>query len=115
HPAVQLTAWQPGSFDFMAGLAAPARSRDGWQALHLVAAGHQDAHPERPSALVARLRPEYRCRILTWWNVGLRSSSVSAELAFDVLQGQVFRLSCGLPPGWDVERVETTPANMVRT
>lgn len=115
HPALQLTAWQPGSFEFLSGPGAPGRSRDAWQVVQLVAGGHQDARPERPSALVVPLRPEYRCRVLSWWNIGPRSSSVTAELGFEVLQGEVFQFSCRLPVGWDIERAETTPANMIRT
>lgn len=116
HPDLRLEEWNSGSYRFVAGpslgAGAPPRTRDGWQ---LIALAGRGMAATRPSARLVMRGPEYRCRQLTWWHVSPQQSTLSAEIAFELVQGELHRPVVELPQGWDVDNVEMTPANLLRS
>src|SRR5262249_37752572 len=65
---------------------------------------------------------EVRARQLTWWEVGpprpagaaateVRRTALTSQISYEAVRGRVFQLSVALPPDWDVERVQVTPAD----
>ncbi len=121
HPDLRLEDWKNGHFQFapaaMGPTAGPAmRNKDAWQLITMTE--HRTDAParaERPSARLAMLGPDYRCRQLSWWKVGPQGSSLVADLTYEVLQGELHRPVVELPRGWVVDNVELTPTNLLRT
>jgi hypothetical protein len=115
HPDLRLEDWKPGAFEFNAAAVQPAGTSDTWPTLSLTHTALVPGNPRaRPSARVPLQGPQFRCRQTTWWQVGRDTSSLTAEIDYEITQGQLFRLPVELPPEWDVERVELTPAQLLR-
>jgi hypothetical protein len=105
HPDMQLEHWQAGDFR-LTGIATEA---DGWQALTLGGTG-----PRRPGVTLKAPAPEYRARQLAWWQVGPERSALTTQLTYTMARGRLFRLPVRLPAGWVVDRVELSPAALLR-
>jgi hypothetical protein len=70
--------------------------------------------PRRPAARVQPLAVEYRARQLAWWQPTADPASLTLQIGYEVEYGRLFQLPLSLPPGWDVERVELSPAGLLR-
>jgi hypothetical protein len=112
HPDVHLKDWRQG--DFL--LTTAATQADGTQVLTLAGGGIQSdrTSPARPSAIVETSGVEVLARQRTWWQVRPRMSSLTTQIAYEVARGQLMHLSLALPPRWNVDRVELTPADLLR-
>src|SRR5262249_24825343 len=53
---------------------------------------------------------EFHTRQLTFWRLGPDDMDLTVQLDYQVRQGLLFQLPVQLPPGWEVEAVELTPA-----
>lgn len=109
HPDVGLRDWQPGGFR----LTKAATEEDGTQVLTLVG-GAVAGEALRPGARVRTRGVEFQARQLAWWQAGPDRSSLTAEITYEVGRGRLFQLQAALPAGWKVERVELTPAGLLR-
>lgn len=126
HPEVHLENWQSGTFHFVAtgdeaapaapaGKTKPAGSGDGWQVLTLADHGlHAGSAPVRPSARLKSLTPDFLAFQAAWWQVDARSSTLTSQLTFEMMRGQLFRLACAVPDGWEIDRIEMKPAELLR-
>jgi hypothetical protein len=122
HPDVAPERWQPGGFR----LTASRTEADGTLVLDLAGGGlASGSGARRPAALLRTSGVEYRARQLTWWrlapapggDVGAAfagGSSLTVQLTYDVLRGHLFQLPVGLPPAWEVDRVQLHPADLLQ-
>lgn len=108
HPDLCLDGWRAGQFRLVDSAATP----DGGQVLNLQA-GLIRTGTGRPSAVLRSAGPDYRVRERLWWQADPDRMAVTAQLTFDVARGPVFRVPLRLPEGWDVERVESDPPDLL--
>jgi hypothetical protein len=123
-PEVQLHNWHAGSFR----LTGAETETDGVQVLTLAGGGLEaEGAPQRPSAQLVVSGSEARARQLTWWEVvpprlhgaasptsDTHKTSLTSQINYEAIRGRVFQLAVALPPDWDVERVQLTPADALR-
>jgi hypothetical protein len=115
-PSVRLEDWRPGQFH----LTRAATDAAGLQTLTLSGTGLTAADAtgvdglQRPAARVRLQGPDWRARQLLWWQVGPRDTTLTAQITFEVSQGQVFQLPVRLPPSWEVTQVELNPPEVLR-
>src|SRR5262249_32612660 len=74
-----------------------------------------DSRLERPSARITIPQPEVQAQSSTWWHVTPDSNSVITHVNYRVVRGQLLNLPILIPPDWSVERVESTPPEIIRT
>jgi hypothetical protein len=108
HPDLHLDDWRAGPFRLVESSVAADR----WQVLSLQS-GLIRPGPGRPTARLRPAGPEYQVRERLWWQADAARMTLTARLTFDVSRGPVFQVPLRLPGGWDVERVETDPADML--
>lgn len=121
-PEVRLEDWQSGGFRFaeaggvepMPGPMLKGAKPDGVQVLTLLAGLEAGPNPRRPSALVRSSGAEYIVRQHSWWQVGPEKQSLTCRLTYEMNRGRIFQLPVWLPAGWDLERVEITPKDLLR-
>jgi hypothetical protein len=125
HRDVQLEGWRPGDFALVSSKA----EAGGSQVLTLAGGGvESDGGLRRPGGRVLTQAAEYRARQLLWWQVAPprpgpagprdaepRHSSLTALVSYEAINGRLFALPLGLPAGWDVDRVQVSPADLLRT
>jgi hypothetical protein len=108
---------KPGDFQLTANTSDPASTRRGpAQRFTFVggAVGGREAMPRRPFLRLQPFAVEYRARQLAWWQPGAEPPSLTLEIIYDVERGRLFQLPVLLPAGWDVERVDVSPAGLLR-
>jgi hypothetical protein len=121
HPDVYLEQWQPGGFRLTQARA----EADGGQVLTLTGGGLTGAGQHRPSARLLTSGADLRAREVLWWQVAPAlpaeagappgpSSSLTVLLTYDVVRGHLFQLPVALPPGWDVDRLQLDPPELLR-
>jgi hypothetical protein len=120
QPDVSLDAWQPGEFHLV-----EARADGDGQTLRLVGGlvaevggGPPGARPKtavRPSAHLQAYGTDFRARQLALWHVEPEHMALVAQITYEVLRGRLFRLALELPAGYEVQRVETSPAGTLRS
>jgi hypothetical protein len=71
--------------------------------------------PRRPRFGVAAGESSFRAVQQSWWRLRPDGMSLVVQIDYEVRQGLLFELPLRLPHGWEVEAVETTPADLVRT
>jgi hypothetical protein len=117
NPDLRLDGLEPRDFRLVGSAAEPASERRGLKQ-RLTFAGGAIAGPDGPQRRPeARLQPfavEYRARQLAWWQPAADPPSLTLQIACEVERGRLFQLPVLLPAGWDVERVEMTPAGLLR-
>lgn len=103
--------WQAGDYRLTQSTAEPG----GWQVFMLVGGGLESGQAlKRPSLRVSAQPADFKVRQQLWWQVGTPANSVTAWLHYDVTRGRLFQLPVALPVGWEVDRVETTPTDLLR-
>jgi hypothetical protein len=120
QPDVSLDAWQPGEFHLV-----EARADADGQTLRLVggliaeagagAAGAVSKTAIRPSAHLQVHGTDFRARQLALWHVEPEHMALAAQITYEVLRGRLFRLALEVPAGYEVQRVETSPAGALRS
>jgi hypothetical protein len=121
HPNVYLEQWQPGGFR----LTQARTEADGSQLLTLVGGGLTGSGQHRPSARLLTSGVDVRARQILWWQVapaqagdpvGLPGgqSSLAVLLSYNVVRGHLSQLPVALPPGWDVDRLQLDPPELLR-
>jgi hypothetical protein len=122
HSDVSLEDWQPNGFHLIDSTVLT----NGDRVLNLSGGGivpdERDKTPRnpdtatvsRPSARLPAPGADYRARTLLWWQVDSDQPALTAQIAYEVLQGNLFQLPVQAPPGWEVERVEMTPSALLR-
>jgi hypothetical protein len=113
-PGVSLDAWQPGAFRLLESKG----DADG-QTLKLLGglideAGDGKAPASHPTAWVRARGAEFRAREVALWKVDPQRVSLLAQITYEVLRGRLFRLALEVPPGYEVQQVETSPAAALR-
>jgi hypothetical protein len=103
--AVQTEDWQPGRYRLLKSTTAT----DGTQEIVWQGPGVVDA-ASRPGARVLAEGAAVRTRQRAWWEIGPHSSQLTADITYEVTRGRIFHLPVRLPPGWQVEGVELSPA-----
>src|SRR5262249_9410496 len=97
---------------------ADAERPSGMQQLTLVGGGlgaegpAANAPPRRPEARLQAYGVEFRAWQLAWWHCGAAGMKLTAQIGWEVSQGQLFQLPVQLPADWAVERVEMGPADL---
>ena len=118
HPEVRLESWQAGAFRLLnTTTKTDGPQKRPFQCLTLLGGGVEpdSSGARRPSARLQAGGIEFRARQAAWWQVAPEQSLLTLQVAYEVTHGQLFQLPVQLPAGWDIERVETTPANLART
>jgi hypothetical protein len=101
RPGLRLEDWHPGAFR----LVGTETEADGTYRLSLASTGLPTGPGlARPGARLRTHEVDYRARVLTWWQVGA-SSTLTAQITYDVRHGRLFELPLLVPAGWVVERV----------
>ncbi|MFN4259827.1 MAG: hypothetical protein ACK4RK_11050 [Gemmataceae bacterium] len=118
HPAIQLEDWQSGTFRFVETPAGANGSTSSsgtvpWQVIPLRAGLVPTTGARRPSALIKTPGPEFKVHQYTWWQIDPDGSTLTAMIAYELLQGRLFQLAVQLPANWQVEGVETTPKDLL--
>jgi hypothetical protein len=113
-PDVSLDAWQPGAFRLV-----ESKGEADGQTLRLVGGlideGGEGKPAARPTARVRARGSDFRARELALWKVDPERVSLQAQLNYEVLRGRLFRLALEVPAGYEVQRVETSPAAALRS
>jgi hypothetical protein len=121
NPNVSPEQWQSGGFR----LTQSRTAADGSLVLGLVGGGLASgpAAP-RPGARLRTSGVDYRVQQLTWWQVApppgeagpapAGPSALTVQLTYDVLRGHLFQLPVALPPGWEVDRLQLNPPDLLR-
>jgi hypothetical protein len=111
HPDLRFENWQAGDYRLTQSAAEPG----GWQAFSLVGGGLEKGQAvKRPSLRLGAQPADFKVRQQLWWQVGTSASSLTAWLHYDVMRGRLFQLPVALPPGWEVDRVEMSPPDLLR-
>lgn len=121
-PEVRLEDWQSGGFRFSDSSSTEPASTpavkgaksDSGQVLTLLAGLEAGPNPRRPSALVKSSGAEYLVHQLSWWQVGPERQSLTCRLSYEMTRGRLFQLPVLLPAGWELERVDVTPKDLLR-
>src|SRR5262249_55488835 len=108
HPDLRLEDWRPGTFRLVDSTTAadPGPVVTVPSGLTRSQAGPPPARPRPP-------RPASPGHERLWWQVDPGRMTLAANLALDVTRGPVFQVPLRLPTGWEVERVETDPADLL--
>jgi hypothetical protein len=122
HPELRLANWNPGDYRLVdsSSLVDP-RSKVTMRRLVLeggglaVARGSKRASAGRPGALVQAGGVEFHTRQLTFWRLGPDGMDLTVQLDCHVRHGLLFQLPLRLPAGWEVDSVELTPAQRLRS
>jgi hypothetical protein len=69
---------------------------------------------QRPSARLRVQEPEFRTRQMAWWQIGPDSSSLTVQIDYEMVRGRLFRLPVLLPADWSVDRVDSSPPDLLR-
>jgi hypothetical protein len=115
HPDLELEDFYAGDFRTAPGGAGPDEPA-GFRRLALAGGGTGpgESGPRRPSA---RLRPraaEFRARQAGWWQLAPGPETWTVQVTYDVEEGRLFQLPVLLPPGWEVDRVDLSPAGLLQ-
>ena len=116
HPAVRLLSWDPGDFRLTeaASTATEAKGIDSsstLQRLNLIGGGLATGSTvRRPGGLLQVGGIEFLARQQTWWRPLQAGGELTAQIAYEILQGQLFQLAVRIPTGWRVDAVELSPA-----
>src|SRR5262249_20933314 len=115
HPDLRVESWDPGSFRLTSISKPDAERPAGGQNLTLVGGGlgtegKSGSTPPRPQVRLQTHGVEFRARQLSWWRCDAAGMALTAQIGWEVSQGQLFQLPVLLPAGWSVERVEMSPA-----
>ena len=113
HPEVRLESWQPGSFRLVdTATTLEDELPLSFQTMTLLGGGVQPEGqaPARPSAQLLTGGVEFRARQAAWRDLSPEQTSLTLQIGYEVNIGQLFQLPVQLPPGWDIESVEITPA-----
>jgi hypothetical protein len=101
HPDVRLQKWDGGQFR----LVETKSESDGSQTIMAIGAGPQPAL--RPKGLLTSQGVEWVAQQHTWWQIGDKGMTLTAEIAPEVQRGNLFQMSLGLPTAgsWQVDEV----------
>jgi hypothetical protein len=113
HPGLHFSDWRPGGFRIVK----TTTETDGGRTITLVGGGIEPAPTSdsgRPRARVTATGVEYQARQIAWWQVQTRKSSLTCQLNYEIVHGRLLQLPLEVPAGWHVERVEMTPAGLLR-
>jgi hypothetical protein len=108
HPDLTADDWLHGPFR----LSESTRTTDRWQMMTF-RSGLIRTGPGRPECSLKLAAPGYTVDERLWLFASPEHISLTARLAFAVAHGPVYRLPLAIPPGWDVDRVETDPPDML--
>src|SRR5581483_1966939 len=73
------------------------------------------AVPRRPGGTIEAGGVEFRARQQLWWRLDAEAMELVAQIDYEVRQGQLFQLPVRLPAGWELEAVEVSPAEWMRS
>jgi hypothetical protein len=68
----------------------------------------------RPAARLKLQQPQFHVNQFAWWQIGPESSKLTAQLTYEVLHGQLFRLPVEVPANWMIDRVEVATPGQIR-
>jgi hypothetical protein len=119
HPDLHLENVRPGSFRLTATTTVADSERQvALQKLTLVGGGVRPETPGTPLARPAlRLHThgvDFRARQLAWWQLNPGGMALTLQISYQVRHGRLFQLPLLLPPDWEVETVEMSPASLLR-
>jgi hypothetical protein len=109
--SMQMKSWQPGGFR----LTANEITSEGGQTLSLTGINLSPETSHRPEVEFQATSTIFRVRQLTWWQVGQSGSNLTEQLTYEITKGRLHQLQLGIPSGWEVERAESSPADLART
>ncbi len=141
HPDVHLESWQAGSFHLDRATTEPDGSQLlSLSSTASVAGTVVAAVPARPRVRVVTQEAEFRARQLTLWQPApptgvvvapekgsgtfsaagkvpdpfsaLVPQHLTTQIRYELLRGQLFQLALQLPPDWEVDQVELSPAEL---
>jgi hypothetical protein len=110
HPELRIENWDPGNFRLSSS---DLDRATGSQILTLLGGG-SIGPPRRPAARLQAYGVDFSTHQLTWWRCDAGGMALTVQIGWDVSQGQLFQLPVLLPAGWNVEKVEMTPAALLR-
>jgi hypothetical protein len=116
HPDVSLEDWRHGHFRLQDSVI----ETDGTRALTLIGGGLELSPPGRtevlrPHARIRAMATLLQARQLAWWQLQAEKSSLTCQITYEALRGQVYQLPLDLPAGWRVESVEVaSPTGLLR-
>ncbi|MHB1423412.1 MAG: hypothetical protein ACYC3I_09515 [Gemmataceae bacterium] len=109
HPDLRVESWDSGTFR----LDSSSLDRvSEFQILTLSGGGF--GPPKRPAIGLRVHGIDFSTRQLTWWRCDAAGMALTVQIGWDVNHGQLFQLPVRLPAGWNVEKVEMTPAALLR-
>jgi hypothetical protein len=123
HPDLRLASWNPGDFrltdtssttDLEKKVRYSRLVLQGGGLGFTVKGGKPDT-PRRPGASLQAGVVAVRAVQQGLWRLGADGMTFTVQIAYEVRQGLLFQLPVRLPAGWDVEGVETTPADLLRS
>ncbi len=109
HADLRVESWDAGSFRLSTSEVDRAT---GSQVLTLQGGGL--GPPRRPALGVQVYGVEFRAHQLAWWRCDASGMALTVQIGWDVSEGQLFQLPVRLPVDWSVEKVEMTPAALLR-
>ncbi|HEY7329435.1 MAG TPA: hypothetical protein VH592_17485 [Gemmataceae bacterium] len=109
HPDLHVESWDSGSYRLSSS---EIDRTTGSQVLTLMGGGI--GPPRRPAAHMRAFGVEFSTHQLTWWRCDASGMDLTAQINWDVSQGQLFQLPVVLPAGWDVEKIEMNPSILLR-
>jgi hypothetical protein len=113
HPEVQLESWDAAAFRLLSS----ATEGDGSLVLTLTDTATGLDASRRPVAVFKSQGFEVVARQHTWWHIGPKGATLTAEIAYESARGSIFQLPIKLPvPNnlWRVEAVDLEPKEALR-
>jgi hypothetical protein len=109
HPDLRVEGWDAGSFRLHS---VDLDRATGAQVLTL--SGGALSPLRRPAVRLQAFGVDFSTHQLTWWRCDAGGMALTVQIGWEVSQGQLFQLPVRLPAGWNVEKVEMSPAALLR-
>ncbi len=118
HPELRLLSWQPGDYRLIdSSLIPEAEAGITLRRLTLQGGGLATAagRPRRPGGQIQAGGVEFRAGQQSWWKLASDGMELVTQIDYELRQGQLFQLPLRLPPAWEVDTVELTPTDLLRS
>jgi len=121
HPELHLQEWLPGAYRIhekridLNGFHRISLRGEGIPGEPANKSGAPSATRARPTVTLLQRGALYHVRQTGWWQIQPRQNVLTVQVEYDVQQGRLHELPLIVPSDWEIEQVDATPRDVVRT